>query len=191
MILKTAINKLYSATLIIAFTSSMHAAIGGTVTCPDLPVDSFITDQKIGTDVTDQHEDLKAEALGDPDKGGLCNAKVFRLDKPYTVFRAYGGSAGLIGRWWGWTPPYYDNGTKTNYPERYNMCPEWGNTMSDVASCHVNAGTLIVVGPGQGVKCDSIEYKQSTVNQVYIPDVGEYINPTTDCSTPGTPNSWK
>ncbi|HLX54999.1 MAG TPA: hypothetical protein VKR58_13725, partial [Aquella sp.] len=135
---------------------------------------------------------LKAEALGDANSGGLCNAKVFRLDKPYTVFRAYGGSASEIGRWWGWTPPYYDNGTKANYVQRYNMCPEWGNTLSNVISCRVNAGTLIVMGPGQDVTCvDGTKHNQSKVNQVYIPNAWNYINPLTDCSTPGTPEEWK
>jgi|GEM_PF-6578491 len=175
--MKTRTNKFYRSILAINFALFINIAIGATppitptaVTCPDAPVSNFIVDQGYGRVVnSDHHQELLQKALGNPGKGGLCNAKVFIVDKPFRLYRAYGKEYQKLGRWWGLSSPYVNSGfqtdadfspmhtpipsrigTKAEYRTNFGVCPEW-NTLDKVTSCPIKPGTLIVVGPGQSV----------------------------------------
>lgn len=196
--MKTYTNKLYGALLAINFALFINVAIGATPpddhsklpTCPGENVYNFIADQGYGRHVDPTHvpdpeilhraQDLMQKALGNPGQGGLCNAKVYIIDKPFRLYRAYGKDYQKIGGWWGLSSPYVTTkfpeyyfspeqdrptgylpksfegiGTKANYQANFGVCPSW-NTLARVTSCPIKAGTLVVVGPGQSVDiCDT------------------------------------
>jgi len=112
---------------------------------------------------------LKA-AIGEPGKGGLCNAKVFSAQRTVTVFRVYNHAvpATKYGSWWSLSPP---KGPRDKYARDNDVCPEW-SPLDASTSCVVRSGTIVVMGTGQSAVCASpgTSLPVSLANQVYIPN---------------------
>jgi hypothetical protein len=127
---------------------------------------------------------LLNSALGPPGKGGLCNARVFRVMQPLTVYRVWdaGKTASQYGRWWSFDPPA---GPVDAYRAKNAICPSWSR-LDRVTQCHLKIGTEIVIGPGQSAQCDNhLTYPPSAERQVYVPndtrDAGSPTLSVTDC----------
>lgn len=119
------------------------------------------------TEVTDPG--LLDKAVQPPGKGGLCKAKVFKVDQPLAVYRVWDATYAKseFGRWWSFTPPA---GPVDTYRAANAICPAW-SALNRVTQCRLQAGSTIVIGPGQSAQCPGGEaYSQSPINQVYVPD---------------------
>jgi hypothetical protein len=133
-------------------------------------------DPPYGLAAVDDHALLNS-ALGPPGKGGLCDARVFRVTQPLTVYRVWdaGKAASQYGRWWSFNPPA---GPVDAYRAKNAICPSWSR-LDRVTQCHLKVGTEIVIGPGQSAQCDNhLTYPPSTETQVYVP------NDTRDAGNP-------
>ncbi len=108
--------------------------------------------------------------------GGLCKAKTFLVKKPVTVYRVWGGSS-FWGRWWSLS---YPEGTKEEYRQAQNICPEW-NPLNRVIACTLVENALVVIGPGQSAGCRNTAYPKSPVNQVFVP-IRDFISNCTESS---------
>jgi hypothetical protein len=87
------------------------------------------------------------------------------------------GGEKSFGRWWAFAPP---EGTKVTYRENYDICETWGNPLTQAAICRLPKGAVVVVGPGQSVKCDAQKaLPASPTNQVFIPQ--ETLGKLKDC----------
>ncbi|CAN7426852.1 hypothetical protein LJR230_002644 [Trinickia sp. LjRoot230] len=109
-------------------------------------------------------------ALGQPGKGGLCKAKVFKVKQPLTVYRVWDSTKprAQYGRWWSFEPPA---GPVDAYRAKHEICTSWSR-LNRVTQCHLKVGTEIVIGPGQSAQCtggdDDLSYPPSAATQVYI-----------------------
>ncbi|TKC86789.1 hypothetical protein FAZ69_19245 [Trinickia terrae] len=102
-------------------------------------------------------------------KGGLCDAKVFKVAQPLTVYRVWdqANQNSQYGRWWSFNPPAGPVGT---YRAANAICPEW-SALNRVKQCRLKVGAEIVIGPGQSALCsNNLTYPQSATNQVFVPN---------------------
>ena len=115
---------------------------------------------------------LLNSALGKPGKGGLCEAKVFQVKQPLTVYRVWDSSKpySQYGRWWSFDPPACPVDA---YRAKTAICASWSK-LDRVTQCRLKAGTEIVIGPGQSAQCvggtDDKSYPPSRETQVYVPN---------------------
>lgn len=136
-------------------------------------------------------EDPPSFALGAPGKGALCEAKVFTVKEPVTVYRVFTAKyetvkkAGPTGAYWTFQKP---SGTLEGYRATYEICAEW-NDLDTLNECKVDVGARIVLGPGQSADCDSgVKYPPSAANQVLIVKTPDGKVPVSDCKQ--SPLTW-
>lgn len=112
--------------------------------------------------------DLLKQALGAPNKGALCEGKVYEVKQPMTVYRVWDSAVAYteMGRWWSFDKP---SGPKDRYREQNAICPEW-SPLNTVSECQLKVGTHFVIGPGQSAECKETKYAQSSVNQIFVPN---------------------
>jgi hypothetical protein len=122
-----------------------------------------------------------AFAIGAPGTGALCEGKVFTVEAPVRVYRAYSASyetskrAGPKGAYWSLQAP---TGDATGFRTAYAVCPEW-NDLDMLATCTVDLSATVVVGPGQSATCaDGTVLAASAVNQVLV------VRPAADSPVP-------
>lgn len=82
--------------------------------------------------------------------------RVWDTLKPYT----------MMGRWWSIQPP---QGTKEEYRKANAICPEW-STLTGVVSADLKHDAVFFIGTTKGVVCDNIQYSDTSVIQVFIPE---------------------
>ena len=114
-------------------------------------------------------EGLLKQAQQPAGKGGLCKAKVFKVQQPLTVYRVWDNANAKtqFGRWWSFNPPA---GPINAYRAENAICPEW-SALNTVKQCRLKAGAEIVVGPGQSAQCSNdVMYPPSPNNQIFIPN---------------------
>lgn len=111
---------------------------------------------------------ILAEAIGQPEKGALCKAKVFEALKPVTVYRVWDESKSftLYGRWWSLLVPV---GPREAYQAQNAICPEW-SVLNKMSACTLKIGTRVAIGPGQSARCADSLLAASPVNQVFVPN---------------------
>jgi hypothetical protein len=119
-------------------------------------------------EVEDQ-ERLKS-ARGLPGQGKLCEAKVFEVVKPLTVYRAWDGSRKdtEFGPWWAADAPA---ASRREYRSAYVVCPSW-SPLTMVSKCRLKVGSRVIVGTGQSAFCkkEGFEMPASGVNQILARD---------------------
>ncbi len=118
-----------------------------------------------------EDESLLKASLGAPEKGGLCQGKVFRVKsgKTLTLYRAWNSTNpnSAFGKWWAFSQP---EGKVAQYREDYEICYQW-SPLDKMSRCEMQSGTLIVVGTGQSVKCSEyLSYAESSAQQVFVDD---------------------
>ena len=118
-------------------------------------------------EVTD--DSLLKQAVYPAGQGGLCDAKVFKVQQPLTVYRVWDNANqnSQYGRWWSFNPPA---GPVPAYRAANAICPEF-SALNRVKQCRLKVGAEVVIGPGQSMVCKSdVSYPQSAVNQVFVPN---------------------
>jgi hypothetical protein len=105
---------------VLAVVAERCHAIGALTTCAPMPTQQAglamppagetpcrgTIEPPYGLAAVDDHALLNS-ALGPPGNGGQCDARVFRVTHPLTVYRAWdaGKAASQYGRWWSYGPP--------------------------------------------------------------------------------------
>lgn len=118
-----------------------------------------------------EDEALLKASLGEPEKGGLCQGKVYRVKsgKTLTLYRAWNSTNpnSELGRWWAFNQP---DGRVAQYREDYEICYQW-SPLDKLSRCEIQSDTLIVVGTGQSAKCSEyLTYAESSAQQIFIDD---------------------
>jgi len=132
---------------------------------------------------------LLSKALGRPEKGMLCQGKVYKSkkDSQLTVFRAWNSTNpnSEYGNWWAFGKPA---GKIADYRSEYEICYQW-SPLDKLASCTLKPETKIVVGTGQSAKCSKyLTYQISDKQQIYIDDASASL---TNCAVFDGVFSWK
>ena len=111
---------------------------------------------------------LLKQAMGASEKGGVCAAKVFQIEKSVRVYRVWDSSKSYtqLGRWWALTKPV---GPKDTYRKDYAICPSW-SALDHLVACDIKPGTAIAMGPTQSAACEDGIYPKTGLNQVFIPN---------------------
>ena len=132
-----------------------------------------------------------AFAIGAPEKGALCEGKVFTAKGAVKVYRAFSASyqtskrAGPLGAYWTFQKP---SGKAADYRATYEICAEW-NDLDMLNECTIDAGAKVVLGPGQSAKCDSgTLYPASPANQVLVVRGSDGKVPVSNCKQ--SPLAW-
>lgn len=114
------------------------------------------------------HDDsLLNKALGEPLNGGLCQGKVYVLNKSIRLYRVWNSTNpdSKLGNWWPFLPP---KGAIKNYRKNYAICYQW-SPLDKLISCKIKIGTKVVIGNGQSAKCSPyLTYPTSAVKQIFI-----------------------
>ncbi|MEI8634178.1 hypothetical protein P4S72_23310 [Vibrio sp. PP-XX7] len=124
---------------------------------------------------------LLAKALGEPEKGKLCQGQVYQSKAATQVrlFRAWNSTnpQSQFGQWWAYQMPAGDVAT---YRSDYEICYQW-SPLDVMVRCTLKPNTKVVVGTGQSAKCSEyLTYPTSVKQQVYIPNAkASLINCTT------------
>jgi len=94
------------------------------------------------------------------------------LEEPLTLYRVYGGEAGMLGSYWTRTPPSGPLQSRMDLALR----SEWGNSATNVVKIEVPKGTTVYEGfaapQNNGIKSFSEgESLPGGGSQIYIPKV--------------------
>lgn len=133
------------------------------------------------------NEHLLHKALGAPLKGGLCRGKVYVLDKPIRLYRAWNSTnpSSKLGAWWAFFPP---QGAIKDYRKDYEICYQW-SPIDKLVSCEIKAGTEVVIGNGQSAQCSPyLTYPTSAAKQIYISEPSTVVS---KCETAIGVFSWR
>ena len=119
---------------------------------------------------------LLLEALGSPDKGKLCQGRVYKSnqDSEVTVFRAWNSTNpnSKFGNWWAFDLPA---GKVSEYRSAYEICYQW-SPLDKLVRCTLKPGVKIVVGTGQSAECSEyLRYPVSDRQQVFIEDTSASV----------------
>lgn len=133
--------------------------------------------------------ELLASTIGEPDKGMLCQGKVYqaKVDTQVPVYRAWNSTNpnSQFGNWWAFQQP---SGLTAKYREDYEICYQW-SPLDKLVSCQLNAGSNIVVGNGQSATCSQyLTYGTSAAQQVYLDNASQQ---TQHCDVKDAVFSWQ
>lgn len=132
---------------------------------------------------------LLNQALGEPDKGGLCQGQVYesKTQTSVTLYRAWNSTNpnSQFGHWWAFSKP---SGQVTTYRADYAICYQW-SPLDKLVTCTLKPGTRVVVGTGQSAQCSQyLTYPVSAAQQIYIDNAQ---NALADCRNYSAEFSWK
>lgn len=96
-----------------------------------------------------------AAAVKPEGQGGVTSAVVVRLTADVPVYRLWNGpdhkdANGYTNRLGGWWTTDAPRGSVDDYRRDYEVCRKW-NDLAWVATCTLQAGAVVAVGPGQSV----------------------------------------
>ena len=126
-----------------------------------------------------EDDTLLKSVLGQPNKGALCQAKVYQsvADSTVTVYRAWNSTNtnSEMGTWWAGETP---EGLTAQYRTDYEICYQW-SPLDKMTQCKLKAGSKVVIGTGQSAMCsDYLTYPASPEKQIYIQNASEVLE---DC----------
>ncbi|CAG34973.1 hypothetical protein [Desulfotalea psychrophila] len=132
---------------------------------------------------------LLGEALGAPNKGKLCQGRVYKSNKDgqIIIYRAWNSTNpnSKFGKWWAFQAP---TGEIAQYRSGYEICYQW-SPLDTLVSCTLKPESKVVVGTGQSAECSEyLSYPVSARQQIYIEDASASV---TDCITLKGEFSWK
>ncbi len=133
--------------------------------------------------------ELLRSALGEPEKGKLCQGQVYqaKADTQITLYRAWNSTNpySQMGKWWAAHSP---EGKVAQYRADYEICYQW-SPLDKLTRCTLAAGAKVVIGTGQSAKCSEyLTYPASEAKQVYIENASEVLSA---CSSYDASFSWK
>ncbi len=140
-------------------TNTNHVCAGNTI-LPDTLKDKLV-------EVDDPQ--LLAKALGQPEKGGLCQGKVYKSTEAVTIYRAWNSTNpnSQKGKWWAASQP---KGKVAQYREDYEICYQW-SPLDIMSQCVLASGTKVVIGTGQSAQCSTyLSYDVSDKKQIFVDD---------------------
>ena len=132
---------------------------------------------------------LLNEALGSPNKGKLCQGRVYKSKEntQITIFRAWNSTSpkSKFGKWWAFKKP---SGEISKYRSEYEICYQW-SPLDKLVSCTLKPNTKVVIGTGQSAECSAyLTYPVSVKQQIFIDDASiSLIN----CTVFNGEFSWK
>jgi len=134
-------------------------------------------------------EPLLNQALGEPDKGGLCQGQVYlsKTEVEIPLYRAWNSTNpnSRLGNWWAFDMPA---GKVATYRTDYEICYQW-SPLDKLETCTLKPGTRVVVGTGQSAQCSQyLSYPVSKAQQIFIDDAAEAL---ADCRSYDGEFSWK
>lgn len=99
-----------------------------------------------------------AGAVKPPGQGGVSAGLVIQLTQDLPVYRLWSGPektddrgyTNRMGSWWAYEAPA---GPVAEYRADYAICTAW-NDLTWVATCTLQAGAVVVIGPGQSVSAE-------------------------------------
>lgn len=132
---------------------------------------------------------LLKEALGPPNKGKLCQGKVYisKAGTQTTLFRAWNSTNpnSKFGKWWAFQKP---SGKVSTYRSEYEICYQW-SPLDKLVSCTLKPEIKVVIGTGQSAKCSEyLTYPVSEKQQIYIDNATTSL---TECTIYDGEFSWK
>lgn len=130
---------------------------------------------------------LLAQALGEPEKGGLCQGQVYESNSDVILYRAWNSTNpnSKLGSWWALHQP---EGLVADYREDYEICYQW-SPLDKLVQCTLEEGSKVVIGNGQSAKCSEyLSYATSAAQQVFIADADAVVM---DCKTWDAVFSWQ
>ena len=94
----------------------------------------------------------------------------YETSDPIRVYRGWNSEKewSKRGRWWSTQPP---SGTLSEYRRSMAVCPEW-SPLDTFSTAVIRRRTALIIGYTSAVQCDSIEYGDTSVIQIYL------INPS-------------
>ena len=72
----------------------------------------------------------------------------------------------MLGKWWTLDVP---QGSKEEYRKANAICPEW-SPLTGVVSAELKHGAKFFVGTTKGVECEDVQYNDTTIIQIFIPE---------------------
>lgn len=119
---------------------------------------------------------LLQSALGEPNKGMLCQGQVYQAKQNInvTLYRAWNSTNpnSRLGKWWAFNQP---DGMVAKYRSEFEICYQW-SPLDSMVECTLDAGTKVVVGTGQSAECSQyLTYPVSASKQVYIQDASASV----------------
>jgi hypothetical protein len=128
-----------------------------------------------------EDEALLNSALGEPDKGMLCQGKVYKVkqDVGVILYRAWNSTNpnSRLGTWWTF---YRPAGKTALFRSDFEICYQW-SPLDKLTRCNLKAGTEVVVGTGQSAECSQyLTYPASAAQQIYIENASSTVSNCSD-----------
>lgn len=109
----------------------------------------------VDADSPDYAQANVAAAVKPEGQGGLVRGLVVRVTQAVAVYRLWSGPQAVnangqtnrMGQWWSYDAPA---GERDRYRADYEVCTDW-NELTWVASCTLQPGAVVAIGPGQSV----------------------------------------
>lgn len=77
----------------------------------------------------------------------------------------------MLGNWWSLEEP---KGSKENWRKANAICPEW-SPLTGIVSAELKPGAKFFVGTTQGVDCETVQYLDTSVIQIFIPEPKKWL----------------
>lgn len=183
--------------LTILFITTLYGCANYSIDQP-VPINTANQDCAGSTQLTQEFSDkfepvedisLLSASLGSPNKGKLCQGKVYKTKKntSITLYRAWNSTNpnSQLGNWWAFEAP---SGDIAKYRSDYEICYQW-SPLDTLVSCTLNPETKVVVGTGQSAECsDYLNYPVSATQQIYIENASSVLS---NCTGLKGQFSWK
>ena len=87
---------------------------------------------------------------------------------PITVYRVWDETKPwtMLGMWWSLQRP---SGSKEEYRKANAICPEW-SPLTGIVSAEIKHGAKFFVGTTKGVQCEDVQYNDTSIIQIFIPE---------------------
>lgn len=130
---------------------------------------------------------LLTQGIAEPERGGLCQGKTYKVNKPFEIFRAWNSNhpVGEKGKWWSFTVP---SGEISQYRKEYAICPRF-SPLDMMVRCTIKEGVHLALGTGQSAFCNQfLTYEQSPRIQIFLLDAEQSVM---DCKSYIGTFSWQ
>ncbi len=136
-------------------------------------------------------EPLLSRAIGNTNKGSLCQAKVYVSKSAVKIplYRAWNSTNpnNRLGKWWAFNLP---DGKIAQYRSDYEICYQF-SPLDKLTQCTLKPNTKVVIGTGQSITCDAyLTYPVSASKQIYI-EIDPKSASVSDCKDYDGVFNWK
>ncbi|GEM_PF-365541 len=134
---------------------------------------------------------LLSRAIGNTNKGSLCQAKVYvsKSEVKIPLYRAWNSTNpnSRLGKWWAFNLP---DGKIAQYRSDYEICYQF-SPLDKLTQCTLKPNTKVVIGTGQSMTCDAyLTYPVSASKQIYL-EIDPKSASVSDCKDYDGVFNWK